>query len=562
MDTQIIDQVNLCKEKLSQEGSPLEVIIELRKMTSKEINPPLQEIIQSDICIQLIAIVNNTTSNEIIMESLWILTNVCSGSTLQTQYIINIGGITTFLKYVSHESEDIMAQALWGLGNIAGDSSTSRDLVLQQDAVTIVLKQLERKDIKIVNQRTIVWVISNFCRGKPQPKYEMVRPCVFYLGKALDKYKNDQEIIADSLWGINYLSETEQAVDDLINYGILQNICNHFLNSNKNTTLTPAVRIIGNVATSKDNHVDILLQQNILQPMIQLFVHDKKAYRKESLWTISNIMAGTSTQIQKVLEQPNFYQNLISNRNQQQDVRKEMLYVISNGLSNSSACSFFLKNGVLEVLFEQLEVGDSKMNMVILEGLQLLLKYINKHKQVFPVLNGKLQHLKDAAKEYLFSNMTDKLKEIYKLLRAYEKRNPPVDAINSQLESLKIDENQQNQIKSSYETIEDDEEDADEDDQEDEDEDMDEEFEDQEDIEEEEEENCQQQNNGYKQKLQGANAIGNQEQESPYIQGAAAGPAAPPNLDQLEFQFTDEQQQQQQQQQQYIQAQAAAAPGP
>ncbi|EAR91394.1 importin subunit alpha (macronuclear) [Tetrahymena thermophila SB210] len=552
MDTQILGQVNLCKEKLTQEGSPLETIIELRKMTSKEVSPPLQEIIQSNVCTQLIAIMDNTTSNEIILESLWILTNVCSGSSSQTQYVINIGGIATFLKYVQHESEDIMAQALWGLGNIAGDSSSSRDQVLKQDAVTIVLKQLERKDIKIVNQRTIVWVISNFCRGKPQPKYEIVRPCVFYLGKALEKYKNDPEIVADSLWGINYLSETELAIDDLINYGILQNICQHFLNFNSTSTLTPAVRIIGNVATSRDNYVDILLQQNILQPLIQLFVHDKKAYRKESLWTVSNIMAGTSTQVQKVLEQPNFYQNLINNVGQQLDIRKEMLYVMSNGLGHSAACSFFLKNGILQVFFEQFEEGDSKMKMVILEGLQLLLKYVNKNKKVYPVLNGKLQYLKSIATETIYSNMADKLKAVYKLLRNYEKINPPVDAINSQLENLKIDEQQQRQTESSYETI---------DNEEDDEEDMDEEFEDCEDIDEEEEQqNDEIQNNLNKQKAQGANAKGNQEYES--IQsndkdflGAAAGPAAPPNLDQLEYQYTDEQQQ-------YMQAQAGAAPGP
>ncbi|KAL4461641.1 hypothetical protein ABPG74_016265 [Tetrahymena malaccensis] len=559
MDAQIIGQINNCKEKLTQEGQALETIIELRKMTSKEVNPPLQEIIDSNICPQLIAIMDNTTSNEIIMESLWILTNVCSGSTFQTQYVMNIGGITTFLKYVSHENEDIMAQALWGLGNIAGDSSTSRNLVLQQDAVTIVLKQLERKNLKLANQRTIVWVISNFCRGKPQPEYEIVRPCLFYLGKCLEKYKDDQEIIADSLWGINYLSETEKAIEDLINFGILQNICHHFLNSSTNTTLSPAIRIIGNVATSNDSYVDYLLQQNILKPMIDLFVHLKKAYRKESLWTISNIMAGTSTQVQKVLEQPNFYQNLISNRSQSLDVKKEMLYVIANGLNNSSACSFFLENGVLQVLFEELEVGDTKMQMVILEGLQLLLKYINKHKQVQPILNGKLQHLKEIATKSFIQNMSDKLKDVYKLLRAYEKRNPPVDAINNQLENLNLDEKNQNQTKSPNETNDD----VDEEEQEDEDEDMDEEFEDDEDIEEEEEEeqeNYQIQNNLNKQKLQGANAISLQGQESNLNQykelmGAAAGAAAPPNFDNFEYQITDEQQQ-------FIQSQAAAAPGP
>lgn len=35
----------------------------------------------------------NTATSEIIIESLWIFTNICSGSEFQTKYIIDIGGI-------------------------------------------------------------------------------------------------------------------------------------------------------------------------------------------------------------------------------------------------------------------------------------------------------------------------------------------------------------------------------------------------------------------------------------------------------------------------------------
>lgn len=94
--------------------------------------------------------IDNSNNVSTILEILWILTNVCSGSANQTEYIMGIGGIVTLIKYISHENEDIMAQALWGLGkhcyplssrllllyiymcagNIAGENSECRDSVL------------------------------------------------------------------------------------------------------------------------------------------------------------------------------------------------------------------------------------------------------------------------------------------------------------------------------------------------------------------------------------------------------------------------------------------------
>lgn len=72
-----------------------------------------------------------------------------------------------------------------------------------------------------------------------------------------------------------------------------------------------------------------------------------------------------------------------------------MYFVISNSLNVSHACQFFIKNGVIEFYFEDLLCGDSKMVAVIIEGLELLLKYVNKAKKVLPVLNGKLKYMKE-----------------------------------------------------------------------------------------------------------------------------------------------------------------------
>lgn len=61
---------------------------------------------------------------------------------------------------------------------------------------------------------------------------------------------------------------------------------------------TPALRTIGNIVTGDDIQTQVVLNCNVLATLQGLLGSPKDSIRKEACWTISNITAGTTAQIQ------------------------------------------------------------------------------------------------------------------------------------------------------------------------------------------------------------------------------------------------------------------------
>ena len=67
-------------------------------------------------------------------------------------------------------------------------------------------------------------------------------------------------------------------------------------------SIIPALRCVGNIVTGDDVQTQELVNFNLLPALVPLFAHSKKSVRKEAFWTLSNITAGSSKQIQAVID--------------------------------------------------------------------------------------------------------------------------------------------------------------------------------------------------------------------------------------------------------------------
>ena len=118
----------------------------------------------------------------------------------------------------------------------------------------------------------------------------------------------------------------------------------------------PALRACGNIVTGTDEQTQYMLDHGIVGYLGQLMKAEKRALRKEACWSLSNITAGTPSQIQVVLDAEGVIATTLQKAMPEGDVfevRKEALWVIGNAFSGGTREQFrrLLKEGALVPIF-------------------------------------------------------------------------------------------------------------------------------------------------------------------------------------------------------------------
>eukprot|EP00172_Hildenbrandia_rubra_P001179 Plantae.Rhodophyta-Hildenbrandia_rubra.ctg17372.p1 GENE.Plantae.Rhodophyta-Hildenbrandia_rubra.ctg17372~~Plantae.Rhodophyta-Hildenbrandia_rubra.ctg17372.p1 ORF type:complete len:535 (-),score=97.14 Plantae.Rhodophyta-Hildenbrandia_rubra.ctg17372:1403-3007(-) len=344
-----------------------------RKLLSIERTPPIMDVVNQGVVPIMTTFLDNDEWPDLQFESAWCLTNIASGTSKATASVINAGSVPKFVRLLSSPNANVREQAVWALGNIAGDSSTTRDLVLTNGAVEPLVTLLTQNQ-KLALLRNATWTLSNFCRGKPQPDFEIVKKCIPTLGHLI--YFDDDDVVMDVCWAISYLSDGQNhRIQTIVESGVVKRLVQLLL-SESFKVQTPALRAIGNIVTGNDSLTQYVINCSALPCLKNLLNHAKKSIRKEACWTISNITAGNKDQIQCVIESGIIPVLLDILTNEKFEVKKEACWAVSNATAagKPEQIRYMVEQGCIEPLCNMLTAPDPRIVTVCLEGLRNIMK--------------------------------------------------------------------------------------------------------------------------------------------------------------------------------------------
>jgi len=360
----------------------LEAVTHFRKLLSIERNPPIDEVIRYGVIPIFVQFLTAENFSKLQFEAAWALTNISSGTTKQTQTVVDSNAIPIFVRLLNSPNEEVREQAVWALGNIAGDSAAFRDLILNV-GILMPLLQLFTNSCKLTMLRNATWTMSNLCRGKPHPNFDTVKQFLPCLSRVV--HSADPEVIADACWALSYLSDgPDNKIQAVLEAGVAPRVV-ELLRHPSPTVQTPALRCVGNIVTGDNLQTQAIISLGALPWLLPLLSSPKKGIIKETCWAISNITAGTQEQVQSVIE-ANLIPPLIHLlRHADFDIKKEAAWAISNATSCGTAdhIKYLVSQGVIKPLCDLLSSSDTQMITVVLEALANILKVGKKMSKAF-----------------------------------------------------------------------------------------------------------------------------------------------------------------------------------
>ncbi|ETN75728.1 Armadillo/beta-catenin-like repeat protein [Necator americanus] len=353
-DSNLLHQI-VAMARSNDPNIKLGAVQQARKMLSSDRNPPIDDLISSDI---LPILVNCLVSDDVNLqfEAAWALTNIASGTSEQTQAVVNAGAVPLFLQLLSSGNMNVCEQAVWALGNIIGDGPHFRDYCLQLGILPLLLNFIT-PEIPLGFLRNVTWVIVNLCRSKdPPPTPEIVKTILPAL--VLLIHHEDANILVDTVWALSYLTDGgNEQIQMVIDSGIVPSLV-PMLGHADAKVQTAALRAVGNIVTGSDEQTQLVLDCG------------------EAVWFLSNITAGNQNQVQAVLDAG--LMPLIINLLGKADfpTQKEAAWAVSNVTISGrpDQVEQMVNCGVIRPFCALLDCKEPQIIQVVLDGINNILK--------------------------------------------------------------------------------------------------------------------------------------------------------------------------------------------
>ncbi len=372
--------------RTGSEEIQLDCTRKIRKLLSKEDNPPAMEIIKKGLVPMLVQFLKRVNNPKLQFEAAWALTNIAS--TEHTEYItrdeppLMANAVVFLAQLMRSPNPDVREQSCWCLGNVAGDGHVLRNIVLNTKFClqNLILNITHAHNESMLKNAT--WALSNFCRGKPQPAINVIQPALEILGRLINC--GNDEVLRDACWAFSYISDgDDDRIQAVLNVNLLPRLV-ELLGHQKSAVVTPALRSLGNIISGNDQQTQAALNAGAMQALVPLLSHEKVNIQKEACWTLSNIAAGTAVQARALVNatdamgHPVIAKIIALGNGGNFDVRKEAAWVIANICTGGDEFNIRVlvdskPTSAIVALCSLLTMDDNRMRIVGLEAIEAIL---------------------------------------------------------------------------------------------------------------------------------------------------------------------------------------------
>ncbi|KTG00210.1 hypothetical protein cypCar_00021872 [Cyprinus carpio] len=260
------------------QGIQLSAVQAARKLLSSDRNPPIDDLIKSGILPILVHCLDRDDNPSLQFEAAWALTNIASGTSEQTQAVVQSNAVPLFLRLLHSPHQNVCEQAVWALGNIIGDGPQCRDYVISLGVVKPLLSFIS-PSIPITFLRNVTWVMVNLCRHKdPPPPMETIQEILPALCVLI--HHTDVNILVDTVWALSYLTDAgNEQIQMVIDSGIVPYLV-PLLSHQEVKVQTAALRAVGNIVTGTDEQTQVVLNCDALGHFPALLTHPKEKINK------------------------------------------------------------------------------------------------------------------------------------------------------------------------------------------------------------------------------------------------------------------------------------------
>ncbi|VVB00896.1 unnamed protein product [Arabis nemorensis] len=339
----------------------------LQTLVSTIYAPNIAAVIQTGVLPRVVTFLSRHDFPELQFVSAWVLTNIASGTSEETKAIVKSGAVPIFIKLLSSASEDVRQVATWALGNVAGDSPKYRMIPL----------------LSLYNEFPLMTLYNE----EPQPSFEQAKaalPILECLVQSTDEeilerlvQSTDEEVLTYACSALSYLTfNSNNKIQAVIDAGVISHLIK-LLSHSSPSVLIFSLRTIGNIVTGDDEQTQTVLDHQVLPCLLNLLTNTyEKSIKKEACWTISNITARNSNQIQAMIE-AGIIQSLVwLLQTAEFEVKKEAAWGISNATSSGThdQIKFMVSQGCIKPICDLLTCPDPRITTVCLEARENILE--------------------------------------------------------------------------------------------------------------------------------------------------------------------------------------------